>query len=122
MEILNKVTSNAVIKRDFVMMPPAIGDRVTFNTPDDGMLAGFVSAFRSHLGNGEVFAWIELDHPWPGMFRGVPLRDIETADDFGRGLDLPRSLVTKNGVEFHKMYLCDYSNRVEVLPSTGIRS
>jgi|SRR5450830_582243 len=71
------------IKRDFVALPPAIGDRITFNTPDDGVLAGFISAFRSHLGNGEVFAWVELDQEWQGMFRGVPLRDIESADGFG---------------------------------------
>jgi len=100
-------SAKSVIPRDFVVNPPAVGDRVTFNTPDDGVLAGFVSAFRSHLGNGEVFAWVELDHQWQGLFRGVPLRDIESADGFGRGLDLGRSLATGN---FREQYLCDFSS------------
>ena len=112
----------SVAPRDFVMSPPVIGDRVTFNTPDDGVLAGFISAFRSHLGNGEVFAWVELDHQWQGMFRGVPLRDIVSADGFGRGLDLRRSLVTGNFKQSHMRYLCDFSNiadRVQQPESEG---
>ena len=28
--------------RDFVMQPPQSLDRITFNTPDDGVLAGYV--------------------------------------------------------------------------------
>lgn len=99
-----------VTARDFVATPPAIGDRVAFNTPDDGVLAGFVSAFRSHLGNGEVFAWVELDHQWQGMFRGVPLRDIVSADGFGRGLDIGRSLATGNP---RASYICDFSSKIE---------
>ena len=39
--------------RDFVMQPPHTLDRITFNTPDDGVLAGYVSVIRQHLGNGE---------------------------------------------------------------------
>jgi hypothetical protein len=43
--------------RDFVMQPPQSLDRITFNTPDDGVLAGYVSVIRQHLGNGQRFAW-----------------------------------------------------------------
>jgi hypothetical protein len=114
MNLLQKKTNTTTTKRDFVALPPAVGDRITFKTSDDGELAGFVSAFRPHLGNGELFAWVELDHQWPGMFRGVPLADIESADGFGRGLDLPRSIVTGNKLEFRKQYLCDFSTRAAV--------
>jgi len=99
------------VKRDFVTLPPAIGDRITFNTPDDGLLAGFVSAFRSHLGNGEVFAWVELDQEWTGMFRGVPLHNIESADGFGRGLGNAMA-----PGDFRRQYLCDFSN-VAMIPA-----
>lgn len=109
MNLLQANTSQTAIKRDFVAQPPAVGDRITFRTSDEGELAGYVAAFRPHLGNGELFAWVELDHQWPGTFRGVPLGDIETADGFGRGLDLSRSLVTGGELQFRKMYLCDYS-------------
>jgi|SRR5450830_678313 len=115
------VLAASVPPRDFVMHPPVIGDRVTFNTPDDGVLAGFVSAFRSHLGNGEVFAWVELDHQWQGMFRGVPLRDIASADGFGRGLDLGRSLATGNSRGPNKRYLCDFSCIASLQRSPGER-
>nr|WP_256497669.1 hypothetical protein [Herbaspirillum sp. WGmk3] len=64
-------------------MPPQPLDRITFNTPDDGVLAGYVSIIRQHLGNGERFAWVELDNEPPGMFRGVTLADIITCDDSG---------------------------------------
>ena len=116
MNLLPTITSTTALKRDFVAQPPAVGDRVTFKTSDDGELAGYVAAFRPHLGNGELFAWVELDHQWPGMFRGVPLADIESADGFGRGLDLRRSLVTGNEMAFRKLYLCDYSNLLEPSP------
>jgi hypothetical protein len=109
MNLLPTMTRTTAIKRDFVVHPPAIGDRITFKTSDEGELAGYIAAFRPHLGNGEIFAWVEMDHQWPGMFRGVPLGDIETADGFGRGLDLPRPLVTGNPVDFRKLYLCDFS-------------
>ncbi|MDR9851738.1 hypothetical protein [Herbaspirillum huttiense] len=69
--------------RDFVMQPPQTLDRVTFNTPDDGVLAGYVSVIRQHLGNGERFAWVELENEPAGLFRGVPLADIITCDDSG---------------------------------------
>nr|WP_198984132.1 hypothetical protein [Herbaspirillum sp. ASV7] len=69
--------------RDFVMNPPWMNDRITFNTPDDGVLAGFIAAIRHHLGNGERFAWVELDNELAGQFRGVPLADIISSDDSG---------------------------------------
>lgn len=69
--------------RDFVTQPPRTQDRITFNTPDDGVLAGFVAAIRHHLGNGERFAWVELDSELIGQFRGVPLADIISSDDCG---------------------------------------
>jgi len=69
--------------RDFVANPPRAHDRITFNTPDDGVLAGFVAAIRYHLGNGERFAWVELDNELAGEFRGVPLADIVGSDDCG---------------------------------------
>src|SRR5450830_771866 len=110
MHLLQTETSTTAISRDFIALPPAVGDRITFKTSDEGGLAGYVAAFRPHLGNGEIFAWVELDHQWPGMFRGVPLGDIETADGFGRGLDLRRSLVTGNSHSGNTRYLFDFSN------------
>lgn len=69
--------------RDFVMQPPQTLDRITFNTPDDGVLAGYVSVIRQHLGNGQRFAWVELDNELAGQFRGVPLADVIACDDAG---------------------------------------
>ena len=54
----------------------ALGDRVTFDT-DEGYQAGTVNDLRRDVGNGELHAWVELDHQWPGMFRAVPLAAIE---------------------------------------------
>jgi len=54
----------------------ALGDRVTFDT-DEGYQAGTVNDLRRDVGNGELHAWVELDHQWPGMFRAVPLGAIE---------------------------------------------
>jgi hypothetical protein len=56
--------------------PVSIGDRVTFDT-DEGYQAGTVSDLRRDVGNGELHAWVELDHQWAGMFRAVPLAAIE---------------------------------------------
>lgn len=70
-------------QRDFVAQPPRTQDRITFNTPDDGVLAGYVAAIRPHVGNGERFAWVELDNELAGQFRGVPLAAIVTCDDCG---------------------------------------
>ena len=90
-------------QRDFVMRPPQALDRITFNTPDDGVLAGYVSIIRQHLGNGERFAWVELDIEPSGMFRGVPLADILTCDDAG-----DRRRNTPNG-KARRLCLSDYS-------------
>ncbi len=54
----------------------ARGDRVTFDT-DEGYQAGIVNDLRRDVGNGELHAWVELDHQWAGMFRAVPLGAIE---------------------------------------------
>ena len=54
----------------------ALGDRVTFDT-DEGYQAGTVNDLRRDVGNGELHAWVELDHQWAGMFRAVPLAAIE---------------------------------------------
>ena len=54
----------------------ALGDRVTFDT-DEGYQAGTVNDLRRDVGNGELHAWVELDHRWPDMFRAVPLGAIE---------------------------------------------
>jgi hypothetical protein len=54
----------------------ALGDRVTFDT-DEGYQAGIVNDLRRDVGNGELHAWVELDHQWAGMFRAVPLDAIE---------------------------------------------
>ena len=53
----------------------AVGDRVSFDS-DEGYQAGTVSDLRRDVGNGELHAWVELDHQWPGMFRAVPLSAI----------------------------------------------
>ena len=59
-----------------------VGNRVTFDS-DDGVLAGFVNDLRRDLGNGEPYAWIEIDHQWRGMFRAVPLSAILTSERIG---------------------------------------
>ena len=56
----------------------ARGDRVTFDT-DEGYQAGIVSDLRRDVGNGELHAWVELDHQWPGVFRAVPLAAVVSA-------------------------------------------
>jgi len=91
--------------RDFVMQPPQSMDRITFNTSDDGVLAGYVSVIRQHLGNGERFAWVELDNELAGQFRGVPLADIITCDG-GRSMRLCRAF----NREEKSLYLANFSN------------
>lgn len=90
--------------RDFVMQPPQSLDRITFITPDDGILAGYVSVIRQHLGNGQRFAWVELDNELAGQFRGVPLVDIITCDDGGS----TRHRVASNS-HSRRLCLADYS-------------
>ncbi|MCI1014987.1 hypothetical protein HWE04_14120 [Herbaspirillum sp. C7C2] len=91
-------------QRDFVMLPPQTLDRIMFNTPDDGLLAGYVSVIRQHLGNGQKFAWVELDNELAGQFRGVPLVDIICSDDMGNSR---RRAVESGGSR--RLYLADYS-------------
>lgn len=93
-------------QRDFVMLPPQALDRITFTTPDDGVLAGYVSVIRQHLGNGQKFAWVELDNELAGQFRGVPLADILTCDDAG---DLRRNTANR---ETKRLCLGDYSGNL----------
>lgn len=100
------VIATASTPRDFVMQPPQTLDRISFNTPDDGVLAGYVSVIRQHLGNGERFAWVELDNEPAGLFRGVPLADILTCDDAG---DLRRNNPNR---EARRLCLSDYSANI----------
>lgn len=100
------ITTTSSKPRDFVMQPPQSLDRITFNTPDDGVLAGYVSVIRQHLGNGERFAWVELDNEPAGLFRGVPLADILTCDDAG---DLRRNTPDR---EARRLCLSDYSANI----------
>ncbi|MDR6584664.1 hypothetical protein HBH1_03125 [Herbaspirillum sp. BH-1] len=93
--------------RDFVLQPPQSLDRITFSTPDDGVLAGYVSVIRQHLGNGERFAWVELDNELAGQFRGVPLADIIGCDDAGA----IRRHATDDSCIRH-LCLSDYSSRL----------
>lgn len=100
----DEITTAAGKPRDFVMQPPQSLDRITFNTPDDGVMAGYVSVIRQHLGNGERFAWVELDNELAGQFRGVPLADIITCDDAGS----VRHYAAANG-HSRRLCLADYS-------------
>ena len=103
-------------QRDFVLQPPRPLDRITFNTPDDGVLAGYVSVIRQHLGNGERFAWVELDSELAGQFRGVPLADILTCDDAG---GLRRNTPNR---ETKRLCLSDYSGSLEAAPPSPDRT
>lgn len=42
-------------------------------------LTATVSDLRRDVGNGELHAWVELDHQWPGCFRAVPLAAVISA-------------------------------------------
>ncbi|WP_071325098.1 hypothetical protein [Janthinobacterium sp. 1_2014MBL_MicDiv] len=50
---------------------------MTFDT-DEGYQAGTVNDLRRDVGNGELHAWVELDHQWPGMYRAVPLATLQS--------------------------------------------
>nr|WP_034331627.1 hypothetical protein [Herbaspirillum sp. B39] len=100
------VIAAASKSRDFVMQPPQPLDRITFNTPDDGVLSGYVSVIRQHLGNGERFAWVELENESAGLFRGVPLADIITCDNSG----LARR-AKSNSTSARSLSLADFSAR-----------
>jgi hypothetical protein len=59
-----------------------VRDRVTFDT-DEGIQAGYVNGLRRDISNGELHAWVEVDHILPGRFRAVPVSDILTSDQVG---------------------------------------
>lgn len=73
----------AVPPRDFNLQPPRSHDRITFDTSDDGELAAYVSKLGRHIGNGQLFAWVELDNALPGSFRAVLMSDVKSCDDCG---------------------------------------
>ncbi|AIY43019.1 hypothetical protein LT85_3861 [Collimonas arenae] len=60
----------------------AVHDRVTFDS-DEGIQAGYVNGMRRDVGNGEMHAWVEIDHQWPGVFRAVPVAAILTSEHVG---------------------------------------
>lgn len=70
---MNKTTQDITVK---------LRDRVTFDS-DEGIQADFVNGLRRDIGNGDLHAWIELDHQWPGIFHAVPVSAILTADQVG---------------------------------------
>ena len=70
---MNKATQPNTVK---------VRDRVTFDT-DEGIQAGYVNGLRRDLSNGELHAWIEVDHLLPGCFRAVPVSAILTSDQVG---------------------------------------
>jgi hypothetical protein len=70
---MDKTTQNITVK---------LRDRVTFDT-DEGIQAGYVNDLRRDLGNGELHAWVELEHHLPGCFRAVRVSDILTSDQVG---------------------------------------
>jgi hypothetical protein len=59
-----------------------VGSRVTFES-DNGIQAGYVVDLRRDVGNGEVHAWVEIDHQWSGMFQAVPVAALLTFDSSG---------------------------------------
>ncbi|WP_237772423.1 hypothetical protein [Herbaspirillum robiniae] len=99
-----RIALGAGEKRDFVQRPPRPQDRITFKTADDGELAGYVATIRPHVGNGERFAWVELDNELVGQFRGVPLADIISSDDCGAARRLAASVN-----DARRLCLTDYS-------------
>ncbi|MFS2113133.1 hypothetical protein [Herbaspirillum frisingense] len=94
----------AVPLRDFNLQPPRSHDRITFKTADDGELAGYVSKLGRHIGNGQLFAWVELDNALPGSFSAVLLTDVTSCDDCGAAR---RQSAAVN--EARRLCLADYS-------------
>ncbi|SFB12586.1 hypothetical protein SAMN04515620_11973 [Collimonas sp. OK607] len=85
-----------------------VRDRVTFDT-DEGIQAGYVNDLRRDLGNGELHAWIEVEHQLPGCFRAVPLSDILTSDEVEPPLAVYFGLDPRKGVrEFECLYSCNF--------------
>jgi hypothetical protein len=96
---MNKAAQSITVK---------VRDRVTFDT-DEGIQAGYVNGLRRDVGNGELHAWVEVDHLLPGCFRAVPVADILTSDQVG-----PPSAMyfgfdpVKDASEFTRVYLCNF--------------
>ncbi|MEO6921969.1 MAG: hypothetical protein ABI171_23530 [Collimonas sp.] len=88
-------------------------DRVTFDT-DEGIQAGYVNDLRRDLGNGELHAWVEVDHLMPGCFRAVPVSAILTSDPVGSpsfiGTDWAATLSDFSAIRFAELYLCNFEN------------
>ncbi|WP_136419946.1 hypothetical protein [Herbaspirillum sp. ST 5-3] len=49
------------------------GEHVQFVSDDSDLLTGHVLDVQSHIGNGQKFAVIEIDHALPGIVYSVPL-------------------------------------------------
>lgn len=52
-----------------------IGDRVSFDG-DEGHQTGTITDLRRDVSNGELHAWVELEHQEPGIFKAVPFGAI----------------------------------------------
>jgi len=92
-----------------------VRDRVTFDT-DEGVQAGYVNDLRRDLGNGELHAWVEVDHQLPGCFRAVPISEILTSDQIGPPstvyicIDPAARLSDFSVIRFAESYLCNFGN------------
>jgi hypothetical protein len=96
---MNKASQPAAVK---------VRDRVTFDS-DEGVQTGYVNEMRRDLGNGELHAWVELEHKWPGCFRAVAIADILSSHQVG-----PPSAMyfgfepAKHASEFTRLHLCNF--------------
>ncbi|WP_432239928.1 hypothetical protein [Herbaspirillum robiniae] len=99
--------ATALPPRDFNLQPPRSHDRITFKTADDGEQAGYVSKLGRHIGNGQLFAWVELDNALPGSFCAVLLTDVTSCDDCGAAR---RHAAAVN--EARRLCLADYSGNL----------
>lgn len=54
-----------------------VGQRVTFDDVQEGAKKGTVADIRTDLTNGCRTAWIEIDHPLPGIFWNVPVDRLQ---------------------------------------------
>jgi len=95
-------------RRDFNLHPPRPLDRITFSTADEGVQGGYVSMLSRHIGNGQRFAWVEMDAALPGAFRAVLLTDVLTCDDAGIS---PGGVATMPTAR--RRYLGDFSNQID---------
>jgi hypothetical protein len=85
-----------------------VRDRVTFDT-DEGIQAGYVNDLRLDLGNGELHAWVELEHKWPGHFRAVSMSAILSSDQVGPPSAMYFGFDSVNDAsKFKRLYLCNF--------------